>query len=111
MSETAWKKPGGVMRLPHSETDERKRYTMADPDELDAAYSRVRSEVFPFHRAASTPTVTVDRNDLARLLFAVDCYLHLTTYELGQEQCVRQLRDIWRARRAATDLPEDPAND
>lgn len=81
------------MRLPHGEADERKRYSMADPDACDEAYAAVRRWQFSEGEEPS-------REDFARVLAMADCYLHLTTYELGQEHCVRQLRDVWRARRA-----------
>ncbi|MCC6649040.1 MAG: hypothetical protein IT374_26165 [Polyangiaceae bacterium] len=38
--------------------------------------------------------------EVARVLMLAGDYLHLTRYVLGQEHCVRQLRDLWRARRA-----------
>lgn len=77
------------IRLPHAETDERKRYSMTDPDSarLRGAMRRCRY---------GKPT----REDLLAVLGAATDYLHLTTYELGQEHCVSQLRDVWRARRA-----------
>ena len=77
------------MRLPHGETDHRKRYSFSDPDSerLIEALDRCRY---------GTPT----REDVLLVLGVASDYMHLTTYELGQEHCVRQLRSIWRARRA-----------
>lgn len=87
------KKPVRI-RLPHDETDERKRYSLTDPDGENAdAYGRVYS--------ARYSKTEPDPDDLSRVLSMAGDYLHLTTYELGQEHCVRQLRELWRARRAA----------
>lgn len=77
------------IQLPHDEPDGRKRYSMTDPDteRLHDAMHKCRY---------GSPS----KADLGILTSAVADYIHLTTYELGQEHCVRNLRDIWRARRA-----------
>jgi hypothetical protein len=80
------------IRLPHGETDRDKTYTLADPDALHDALWRVNH--------AWARDQAPDRGDLARVLMAAGDYEHLTTYALGQECCVQQLRDLWRARRA-----------
>jgi hypothetical protein len=81
------------VRLPHDETDERKRYSMPDVDELHDAYIRLYRAVWYDHEGAP------DIEDIKRVLMLANGYVSLTTYELGQECCVGKLRDIWRARR------------
>lgn len=88
-----------AMRLPHDETDERKRYAMPDPDALAPAYGSLYDAAW-YRGDRTTETVTVSREELRRLLSLAGGYLDLTTYELGQEHCVEKLRDVWRARRA-----------
>lgn len=82
--------------LPHGETDTTKQYSLSNPDHVAEAAERVHQSVY---RTETAP----EPADLRTLLSAVNDYLHLTTYALGQEHCVRQLRDIWRARRANAD--------
>lgn len=82
-----------VLRLPHGETDERRRYTLPDPDALTDAYARAYRDVYYESREP-------DIADVKRLLMLARGYLDLTTYVLGQETCVGKLRDVWRARRA-----------
>lgn len=84
---TAWR-----LRLPHDETDERKRYSMPDPDEHAEAYGEVYRCLYGGEE--------LSREQLKRVLELAGGYMALTTYELGQECCVEKLRDIWRARRA-----------
>jgi len=78
--------------LPHGETDPRKQYSFSDP------HSERVHEALDSLRYGS-PT----REDVLIALALASDYLHLTTYALGQEHCVRQLRDIWRALRARED--------
>ncbi len=75
--------------LPHGETNPRKLYSYTNPDndELHEALWQCR------HGKPSGA-------QLRRVVSAAMDYMHLTTYPLGQEHCVSQLRDIWRARRA-----------
>jgi hypothetical protein len=80
------------MRLPHDETDEAKRYSLTDPRECDEAYTAVYRWRW-YGEREPTP------EEFARVLMLAGDYLHLTTYELGQECCVRKLRDVWRALR------------
>lgn len=80
------------LRLPIDETDERKRYSMPYPD--DERYGEVR------RRFVEAGEIT--QADGHYLFALAEAYLHLTTYPLGQERCVHKLRDIWRARRAAS---------
>lgn len=95
-------KRGLLLRLPHDETDERKRYSHPDPDELADAYAVVYRHHYYGERA---PT----REEMARVLVLAGGYLDLTTYGSapdrslgygGQEHCVKHLREIWRARKA-----------
>lgn len=87
----------GRLLLPHGEEDERRTYVMPDPDEAGTGEAlRALWEAYD----APGDKVTVRRDDLVRVLGLAIGYLDLTTYELGQEHCVRKLRDIWRARRA-----------
>lgn len=83
-----------ILRLPHGETDENKRYSFPDPDDegnIDALWTMRYGE----------PT----RAQVLRALSLAQAYMALTTYELGQEHCVGKLRDIWRARRASQEAP------
>lgn len=80
------------MRLPHDESNERKRYSFSDPDSERIAEAMDRCRY-------GTPT----REDMLVVLGVACDYVHLTTYALGQEHCVGQLRAIWRARRARGD--------
>lgn len=88
------------MRLPHDETDETKRYSMADPDALaelaHSAHVAVYSDKRPLTREESTALLSIAQS-----------YMALTTYELGQEHCVGKLRDIWRARRPGPPRPQN----
>lgn len=92
------------IKLPHGEADSTKVYTMSNPDTVCEAAERVHEAVY---RTGATP----DPGDLRTLLSAVSDYLHLTTYELGQEHCVRQLRDMWRARRAMASADRSSPSD
>ncbi len=74
-------------------------------DGLAVVYQR-RADGPDGYRQQATNT-DPDPGDLRTLLSAVSDYLHLTTYELGQEHCVRQLRDMWRYRRAVTKESDD----
>jgi hypothetical protein len=91
------------MRLPHNETDKTKRYTMTNPIAASDAYTAVYRWRYSGERQP-TP------EEFSRVLMLAGDYLHLTTYELGQECCVRKLRDIWRAVRAldAAERSEKP---
>lgn len=80
------------LRLPINATDERERYSMPYPD--DERFWEVR------HRFFAAGEIT--QADGHYLFALAEAYLHLTTYPLGQERCVQKLRDIWRARRAAS---------
>lgn len=81
------------IRLPHTELNTLKTYTLSNPDAIREVARRV-------HEATYLTHTTPEPSDVRALLMVVSDYLHLTTYELGQEHCVRQLRDMWRARRA-----------
>jgi len=83
------------MRLPHDETAECNWYTMPDPDVLEPLYRAAR------HRRyyPNTHLCYTDEQITDALIALAGGYLDLTMYELGQECCVRKLRDIWRARR------------
>lgn len=85
------------MKLPHGEPNTHKHYSMPDPDALVASYKRAR-RVLGARRI--TANVVLSYEDAAALAALARGYLDLTTQELGQEGCVRRLRDIWRARRA-----------
>jgi len=89
----------GRLRLPHDETDERKRYTMPDPDALIELVRSARDKTYPHDFGAFDPSV-ITREEMVALTSLAEGYFVLTTYELGQEHCVQKLRDIWRARRA-----------
>jgi hypothetical protein len=88
------------LKLPSGETDPGKRYSMPDPDALADAYSALYRARWYGERDA-TP------EEVSQVLMLAQAYLHLTTYELGQECCVRKLRDIWRARRAEPEESDD----
>ena len=81
-----------MLKLPHGETDLAKRYSMPNPynEEIRHALEQCRH---------GEPR----RVDMLLVLSLADAYIHLTTYELGQEHCVRQLREFWQARRAQHD--------
>lgn len=83
------------VKLPHDETDDRNVYSLSNPDYVRDVAERV-------HRAVYRTDSPADPDDIRALLSSVSDYLHLTTCELGQEHCVRQLRDLWRYRRAVT---------
>lgn len=114
-------KPEGarvMMRLPHDESDPQKLYSFPDPDVLVDSYIALRDEVHPpFADSAEFAVGRRERSDsgkrvvtythAAYVLMLANAYLTLTTYELGQEHCLRKLRDIWRARRAT---PADRRN-
>ncbi|MEL6705730.1 MAG: hypothetical protein AAFP15_15800, partial [Bacteroidota bacterium] len=65
------------IRLPHAETDKRKRYSMTNPDS-----ERLRDAMYRCRHKKPT------REDLLVVLSAASDYIHLTAYELGQEHCV-----------------------
>lgn len=93
--------PRLVVRLPHDESDPRKRYVLPDPDYCADAYSvAYRATYYSGRPLGETPSITIDYETMARLLALAGGYIDLTTYELGQEACVEKLRDLWRARRA-----------
>jgi hypothetical protein len=81
------------LRLPHGETDERKLYSMPNPDVLMESFKIVYRNRFCRERV---PT----QEEMDHVIYLADAYLSLTMFELGQECCVGKLRDIWRARRA-----------
>lgn len=81
-----------MMALPRADSEGPDRYVMADPDACAEAFARFRAHVYGGEAAPS-------EDDIKRVLAMAGCYLHLTTYALGQEHCVGQLRDIWRERR------------
>lgn len=91
------------MRLPHDETDERKRYVMPDPDVHAEAMHHVRDHLGhgPAWRGA------LSDEDMARLLTLAEGYLVLTTGYPGQTAMQEKLGDIWRARRAREDSHDD----
>jgi hypothetical protein len=68
---------------------------MPDPDVLRDAYAVVYRHEYYGERAPTD-------SETAMVLTLAAGYLDLTMYELGQECCVKKLRDIWRARRART---------
>lgn len=81
------------IQLPYDETNPAKVYTLVDPESV---YEDVQSarDGHCHHKRELT------RHEIALLLDIAGDWLHLTTYELGQECCVGKLRDLWRARRA-----------
>ncbi len=81
------------LKLPHGETDPRKTYSFPDTDALSEAYAEAYDRHFHQKKSLTNSQVRV-------LLSLAQGYLALTTYVLGQECCVKKLRDIWRARRA-----------
>lgn len=92
--------------LPHDETDESRRYSLPDPDELREAYAAV----YRWHHWHGPVPPT--REEWTRVLMLASGYLDLTTYDGGQECCVGKLRDLWRARRArAAESRDDDALD
>lgn len=80
------------IKLPIGETDERKVYRMPDPDDLQDSIDAIYR-----WRYYSGPEPTTEQFTAAYI--AAASYIALTTCFLGQEHCVRKLRDIWRARR------------
>jgi hypothetical protein len=66
------------------------RWSVTDPhgEALADAAHRLR---YDFEHATQSDAFTV--------LSALDCYRHLTTYDLGVEHIIRKLRLIWRALR------------
>jgi hypothetical protein len=87
------KKRMSHMRLPHDETDMRKRYTLPDPDVLGDSVTIAHRYLYYGERE---PTKVEWQNVVA----LAEAYFFLTTYTLGQEHCVEKLRHVWRARRA-----------
>jgi hypothetical protein len=81
------------LRLPHDVPEGPHRYGMPDPDACADAFVIAYRHRYCGERAPSPIEV-------GKLLQLADGYLTLTTYALGQECCVRKLRDIWRARRS-----------
>jgi hypothetical protein len=91
------KATGARLHLPTDDATQEHRYTMPDPDALAESYERL------YHAAwLGQP---MDCADVKAVLALASGYLHLTTYDLGQECCVGQLRDIWRARRMREGAP------
>ena len=88
------------MPLPHDNQDPAERYSMADPDALQPLYESA-------YRAHFCDKRPLTDQEMAAVLTLAGDYLHLTMYALGQTHCVAQLRDVWRARRAAADRDED----
>ena len=86
------------MRLPHDETDERKRYAMPDPDVHLDAYIAARAQLAASSCTGLTPKLSAEQ--LARLVALAEGYVVLTTHEAGQTAMQEKLGDIWRARRA-----------
>ena len=70
------------------------RITDPESEELHAGMARLR------HGSA-------EKIDVGRVLEAAESYIHLTTYELGQEHCVAKLRHIWRTLRAERSVNVD----
>lgn len=89
----------GRLLLPRGEEDERRTYVMPDPDQTGTGDAMRALWAAAFDGRAKEK-ITVSRDDVERVLGLASGYLDLTTYELGQEHCVKKLRDIWRARRA-----------
>lgn len=81
------------LRLPHGNTDPEKAYAFPDPDQRPEA-------IWSLHQWLFAGGPKPSRDALIHIERLADAYVSLTTYELGQECCVRKLRDIWRARRA-----------
>jgi hypothetical protein len=81
------------IKLPTPDAPPDKTYSMVDPDYLPEALREVYGWLYYSEREPS-------RQALAHVVAMAEDYMHLTTYELGQENCVKKLRDIWRARRA-----------
>jgi len=82
------------------------RWSITDPTdpELDAAMQRLRPYGVLFVDGKAqwperTPEEKQRDTDLYRVLMVVEEYRHLTTYPLGVEHCIRQLRAIWRGLR------------
>lgn len=88
------------LRVPHDETDETDESKVAsfpnpDHDAVDKAFGRANDLLF-------SKRLGVEDEAAVRMLYSIaEAYMHLTTYDLGQEVCVTRLRQIWRARRAA----------
>ena len=84
------------LRVPHDESDSSKVASWPNPDHESV------QNAFAVTTDMLGTGVLSERERLAVLTLQgiADAYVHLTTYELGQETCVRALRGIWRARRA-----------
>lgn len=82
----------GMLLLPLGITDTAQTYIMADPDDAAGSAALV-------HHALNEGR-TLDPVHVRRLVFAAQSYDRLTRYPLGVENCIRVLRDIWRAMRA-----------
>lgn len=97
MERTGARKLFNRLSLPHGETDPNKRYQMPNPD---GAAQEALAEVYAYrYYNARVPS----ERDMSAVLELAQGYLHLTAYELGQEHCVGNLRDIWGAKRATAD--------
>ena len=81
------------LNLPHGETDERKRYTSADPDRCSEAVGVLH---YWLHNGGASPTF----EQFEQVLALAKSHIHITTHELGEKHGIKKLRDIWRARRA-----------
>ncbi|MHA1573443.1 MAG: hypothetical protein ACTSX8_05565 [Alphaproteobacteria bacterium] len=80
----------GRLLLPHGEKDPAKQYIFPDP---------LHEPFIEAEQKARYNPQALTRTDLLALCSLAAAYRTLTSYELGQECCVKQLRDIWRARR------------
>ena len=68
---------------------------MPDPDALYDRYSDARSKVFDFTRElGDRGDITLTYEQATALVALAEGYLALVTYQLGQECCVRKLRDM-----------------
>jgi hypothetical protein len=81
------------IKLPTPDAPPNDVYSMADPEYLPEALREIYGWLYYSEREPS-------REALVQVMSMAQGYIHLTTYELGQENCVEKLRDIWRARRA-----------
>ena len=81
----------GRLLLPHGEQDPAKQYIFPDP---------LHGPFIEAERKARYNPQALTSTELLALCSLASAYRSLTADELGQEHCVKKLRDIWRARRA-----------
>lgn len=79
------------------QADQRTQWQVADPTDpaTHEAMHRLR-----YSGELGDEFVTVRKADIYRALHMAETWAHFSTYELGVEHVIRQLREVWRALRS-----------